>query len=249
MQITINPAEECPSTLRALALMLTTIAGRSDGLQPSGEVVHATIEYRASAELPANPGNAPDAPGASDQSQIPPPPPLTGATAQTDSAGSSTELDANGLPWIAEIHSTSKNKNQDGTWRYIRGGDPAVRAQVEARVRAEMAARSGVQQPGGEADGQDAPPPPPPPLNTAPADQTPPPPPPLAEPQAEAPGATQVTMQEVFSRANKMPVEQRSMALEAVGLASMTEFLKEYKVRPELAGELNAALSAVSGDE
>lgn len=239
MQISLNLAEELPSTLRAVALMLNSIASDRDGGKgvqvtvdkPTNMVVTATVS-----ELPDNPGNAPDAPGASDQSQIPPPPPLTGATAQTDANGSSTELDANGLPWIAEIHSTSKNKNQDGTWRYIRGGDPEVRARVEARVRAEMAARSGVQQPGGEADGQDIPPPPPP-LNTAPADDTPPPPPPLAQPQAEAPTAP-VEMKEVFSRASKLPIDARNKALEAVGLATMAEFLKQVKEIPEIAGLL-----------
>ena len=239
MQITINPADESPSTLRAVALMLSSIASDQDGYTAS---VIAPLKPTTAAPAPANPGNAHDAPGASDQSQIPPPPPpLAGATAQTDANGSPTELDANGLPWIAEIHSTSKNKNQDGTWRYIRGGDPEVRAQVEARVRAEMA--------GGAQASDDTPPPPPPPLNTAPRDDTPPPPPPLAEPQADAPPANQVTMQQVFSRANKMPIEERNQALELVGLASMTEFLKAVKADPSIAGALNDALSAISGEE
>lgn len=257
MQITINPAEENPSTLRAVALLLSSIASDRDGgpkvevsvHNNSGKEVKLTVS-----DLPANPGNAHDAPGASDQSQIPPPPPLTGATAQTDNTGSdNSDLDVNGLPWDARIHSSSKNKNQDGTWRYTRGGDPVVRAQVEAELRAKGPAGGQPAQQDASATALQSPaadtPPPPPPLNNAPADQTPPPPPPLAEQQADAPSVTQVTMQEVFSRANKMPLDQRTMALEVVGLASMSEFLKEYKVRPELAGELNAALSAVSGEE
>lgn len=241
MQIIIDPREECPSTLRAVALMLSSIASDREGGKAPAVNVHNNSGKELTltvTELPANPGNDHDAPGASDQSQIPPPPPLTGATAQTDANGSSTELDANGLPWIAEIHSTSKNKNQDGTWRYIRGGDPEVRTAVEARVRAKMAG-------GASADT----PPPPPPLNNAPAEQTPPPPPPLAEPQADAPSANQVTMQQVFSRANKMPIEERNQALELVGLASMTEFLKAVKADPAIAGALNDALSAISGEE
>lgn len=245
MQITINPADETPSTLRAVALMLSSIASDQDGYIAS---VIAPLKPTTAGQAPANPGNAHDAPGASDQSQIPPPPPLTGATAQTDANGSSTELDANGLPWIAEIHSTSKNKNQDGTWRYIRGGDPEVRAQVEARVRAEMA--------GGAQASDDTPPPPPPivvtgqsDVTTTTSDLTPPPPPPIAEPKADAPPANQVTMQQVFSRANKMPIEERNQALELVGLASMTEFLKAVKADPSIAGALNDALSAISGEE
>ena len=252
MQITINPADETPSTLRAVALMLSSIASDQDGGNRAPVNVHNNSGKELTltvTDVPANPGNAHDAPGASDQSQIPPPPPLTGATAQTDASGSSTELDANGLPWIAEIHSTSKNKNQDGTWRYIRGGDPEVRAQVEARVRAEMA--------GGAQASDDTPPPPPPIVVTGQSDVTtttsdltpPPPPPPIAEPQADAAPANQVTMQQVFSRANKMPIEERNQALELVGLASMTEFLKAVKADPAIAGALNDALSAISGEE
>lgn len=255
MQITLDPKEESPSTLRALALLMNSIASDRDGGPIQGTVpvsVARTLGTADPADIPPppplNPGNGPAAPGASDQSQTPQP----GATAQTGGNGSSKELDVNGLPWDERIHSSSKNKNQDGTWRYTRGGDPAVRATVEAELRAKIAA-------GGQSAQTDASatapqphaadaPPPPPPLKQS-GDNTPPPPPPVPQEQAEQPSSTQVTMQEVFSRANKMPVEQRNMALEAVGLASMTEFLKEYKVRPELAGELNAALSAVSGEE
>lgn len=250
MQITIDPTQEMPSTLRAVALLLSSIASDRDGGKSGLKIGDTPIEQTAGAsfEVVSNPGNDPDAPGASDQSQIPPPPPLTGATAQTESSGSSTELDANGLPWIAEIHSTSKNKNQDGTWRYIRGGDPEVRAQVEARVRAEMA--------GGAHASNDTPPPPPPivvtgqsEVTTTTSDLTPPPPPPVPEPQSDAPAAAQVKMQQVFSRANKMPIEERNQALELVGLASMTEFLKAVKADPTIAGALNDALSAISGEE
>lgn len=254
MQITINPADELPSTLRAVALMLNSIASDRDS-RTASVIAPLKTAGESVTQIPPladNPGNAHAVPGASGQSQIPPPPPLTGVVAQTDNAGSSTELDANGLPWDERIHSSSKNKNQDQTWRYIRiakAEDKPAFEELKKNVEAELRARVSGGQQATQPTSADAPPPPPP-LNTAPVDQTPPPPPPpLAEPQADAPGATQVTMQEVFSRAYKMPVEQRNMALEAVGLASMTEFLKEYKVRPELAGELNAALSAVSGEE
>lgn len=237
MQITLNPADELPSTLRAVALLLNSIASDRDGGKAaavnvqnnSGQEIKLTVSA-----LPANPGNAQDAPGASDPSQTPPPPPLTGANAQQGSNGA--ELDANGLPWIEEIHSSSKNKNQDGTWRYIRGGDPAMRAQVEARVRAEMAG-----------DPSDAPPPPPPVTATA-EQQTPPPPPPI-ETKAEEPPATQVTMQEVFKRLSNLSAEQRTQSLEVVELNTPAEFLREVKTRPELAGELLAAIVMITGEE
>lgn len=235
MQIIIDPKEENPSTLRAVALMLSSIASAVNVHNNSGKEITLTVT-----EPPANPGNAHDAPGASDQSQIPPPPPLTGATAQTENSGSSTELDVNGLPWDSRIHSGSKGKNQDGSWKSLRNVDKSIVPGVEAELRAQMA--GGVQ-------ASDDTPPPPPPLNTAPAEQTPPPPPPLAEQQTDAPPANQVTMQQVFSRANKMPIEERNQALELVGLASMTEFLKAVKADPSIAGALNDALSAISGEE
>lgn len=53
-------------------------------------------------------------------------------------AQSGVEVDTNGLPWNAKIHSESKAKNQDGTWRYRRNTDKALIAQVEAELRAAM---------------------------------------------------------------------------------------------------------------
>lgn len=255
MQITINPADEKPSTLRAIALMLSSIASDRDGGKPVTQIVApdgSTASAAVQSPKPeANPGNAHDAPGASDQSQIPPPPPLTGATAQTDSTGSdNSELDVNSLPWIAEIHSTSKNKNQDGTWRYIRGGDPQVRAQVEARVRAEMAAKSSVQQPGGEADGEDTPPPPPPPVVQQQQETPPPPPPPPLENAAPAPTENpDLLKQQAFKRLSSLTPEQRTEALGLVGMGTPADFLKEVKVRPELAAELIDAIVALTGEE
>lgn len=245
MQITINPAEENPSTLRAVALMLSSIASDRDG----GKGVAASVAYEVKldhvAVLPANPGNAHDAPGASDQSQIPPPPPLTGATAQTDSAGSdNSDLDVNGLPWDARIHSSSKNKNQDGTWRYTRGGDPEVRSQVEAELRARMA--DGTTTPV-ETQSNDAPPPPPPVVQQQ--EETPPPPPPL-ENAAPAPAENpDLLKQQAFKRLSSLTPEQRTEALGLVGLATPADFLKEVKVRPELAAELIDAIAALTGEE
>lgn len=46
----------------------------------------------------------------------------------------SDELDVKGLPYDARIHSAGKSKNQDGTWRYRRGVDPALVEQVEKEI-------------------------------------------------------------------------------------------------------------------
>lgn len=252
MKIEFNPFEVPTQSLRTLAHFFNCLAADREGkpLDYAGAVTVTTTKQvgdisitesrTAPADIPPpppladNPGNAPDAPGASTQSQTS----TTGANAPQGFNGA--ELDANGLPWDERIHSSSKNKNQDGTWRYTRGGDVAVRAAVEAELRGGAA--SGVS----EAPATAQIPPPPPVTQQS---DVPPPPPPVPEPAADAPPAGQVTMQEVFSRANKTPVEQRNQALELVGLASMTEFLKGVKTRPELADELNAALAAVSGDE
>jgi hypothetical protein len=50
------------------------------------------------------------------------------------------ELDADGLPWDERIHSASRNKNQDGTWRIKRGISDQLKATVTAELKAAMAA-------------------------------------------------------------------------------------------------------------
>lgn len=251
MKIELNPFEVPSQSLRTLAHFFNCLAADREGkpLDYAGAVTVTTTVGVAALKtagesveqipppppLAANPGNAPDAPGASTQSQTS----TTGANAPQGFKGA--ELDTNGLPWDARIHSGSKGKNQDGSWKSLRNVDKTIVPGIEAELRAQVA---------GAATTSDIPPPPPivvtgvTPGETTVSDLTPPPPPPVPEP-----AAGQVTMQEVFSRANKTPVEQRNQALELVGLASMTEFLKGVKTRPELADELNAALAAISGDE
>ncbi len=47
-----------------------------------------------------------------------------------------TELDAQGFPWDARIHATTKEKNKNGTWRAFRGLDPSIKGNIEAELRA-----------------------------------------------------------------------------------------------------------------
>lgn len=243
MQITIDPREENPSTLRAVALLLNSIASDRDGLT-AGHVVERSTTHRVGelsrtvtevvvAGNDQTPPPPPPVVGASDNS-TPPPPPVADANSDATTY-SANDLDANGLPWIEAIHSSSKNRNADNTWRYLRGGDPAERARVEAEVRAKMAG------------GNDAPPPPP--IIDAPAaDQTPPPPPPLTDAPADT-ATTQPATGTVFSLLSKMSAEDRLTALETVSLKSPAEFLKEVKVRPEVATELLKAINMIQGDE
>lgn len=53
----------------------------------------------------------------------------------------SSELDATGLPWDPRIHSSTKSKNADNTWRAKRGTDE-IRPAIEAQLRAAVAAPS-----------------------------------------------------------------------------------------------------------
>lgn len=51
----------------------------------------------------------------------------------------SAELDSDGLPWDKRIHSSSRNKLQDGTWRKLKGVDKDLVVAVEAELRAVQA--------------------------------------------------------------------------------------------------------------
>lgn len=99
----------------------------------------------AAAPLPT----APAAPPAS--STVPPAPlapaappappaaaPMAAAVPPGPAPAAGSELDRDGLPWDARIHAATKTKNKDGTWRQKRELDPAVRAAVEAELKAAL---------------------------------------------------------------------------------------------------------------
>ena len=50
------------------------------------------------------------------------------------------ELDVRGLPWDSRIHSSSKNRNADGSWRKLRGVHDGFVADVERELRGTMEA-------------------------------------------------------------------------------------------------------------
>lgn len=260
MEIVVNPREENPSTLRALALMLNSIASdRESAMTPGSAPVAAVITQET---LPPIVGNEPPAaPGASTDLTPPPPPPNVGAA-----AGSNTSLvlDKNGLPWNERIHSSSKNLNADGTWRYLRGGDVDLRAAVEAELRAKLGegvssetpppppvtATTSTNAPDGAGD---VPPPPPPPAPAAAAD-APPPPPPVAEPQADIPPAG-ITAAVVFKRINELKAAKRidqdgiNAALASVDVESLASFMKLAKDDAGLPELVLDALNAIAGGE
>jgi hypothetical protein len=54
------------------------------------------------------------------------------------SPASAVTLDSKGLPWDHRIHTSTKSTNKDGSWRQLRGSDPAVVAAVEAELRGAL---------------------------------------------------------------------------------------------------------------
>jgi hypothetical protein len=66
---------------------------------------------------------------------------VTNVTPPADAIeGEATELDASGLPWDERIHSSSKEKNKDGTWRSRRNLDEATKKKIEKQLRATTTA-------------------------------------------------------------------------------------------------------------
>src|SRR5688572_2491747 len=121
MKIDFNPFDVPPKSLRTLAHFLNCLAADAEG-KPQGYSSPATVDPAAvnmeefskavfaeqapppPPPLAANPGNSQDAHGASSHTQK--------DTADAPAASNTTdagELDKNGFPWDARIHSSSKN--------------------------------------------------------------------------------------------------------------------------------------------
>lgn len=64
-----------------------------------------------------------------------------GAEAQQGTTAS-VELDSNGLPYDERIHSGTRGKNQDGSWKKRKGVDQGTVAQVTAELQALMGAKA-----------------------------------------------------------------------------------------------------------
>lgn len=81
---------------------------------------------------PANPTNAANAA-----------PPVAGAQTGAPTVNpADVEVDKHGLPWDARIHSRTKAKNADGSWRAKRGVQDILVKKVEAELRTAMGAGS-----------------------------------------------------------------------------------------------------------
>lgn len=63
----------------------------------------------------------------------------TTSTSTTTAIVSGVELDSENLPWDVRIHSSSKAKIKDGTWKLKRNLDPQLVEEVKAELRGVMA--------------------------------------------------------------------------------------------------------------
>lgn len=196
ISITLNPSEMTAAEREWLAASLTNFP------QP-GAAKKSPAPSTAGAEpLPT----APEAlQGTSAPLTSAPTPPVPTPTASAAPSAPVTtlppvngvELDSEGLPWDARIHSGSKAKVASGAWKKRKGVDPAEFDAVVAELKAVMSAPAAPSEPnpaqafGGSeqpANTTIAPPPPPPPA--APAATVPPPPPPAVTAPANPTGLT-----------------------------------------------------------
>ena len=128
MTITVfltNPAEHQPSELRALAHFLNCLAADREGgdaIDLPKPVAPAIIPEAPTPQAPTHEGPEGEIPNAPASTPVPAVP---GETAPQDSEASSP-LDVNGVTYDERIHSATKSKNADGSWRQKRGVDPEL---------------------------------------------------------------------------------------------------------------------------
>lgn len=71
----------------------------------------------------------------------------TPPTSATTDPALASERDTENLPWDKRVHSETGKKNADGTWRYRRNLDPALKAAVYAELKAQYGAQVSLPQP------------------------------------------------------------------------------------------------------
>ena len=118
--------------------------GQAAPLAPVAAAPSSAAVVPSSTAPVAPPVSSPVAPPAP---PAPAPMPAPAAVAPTAPAAppshAGVELDKDGLPWDARIHSESRKTIADGTWRQRRNLDPTVKAAVEAELRGLMALNAG----------------------------------------------------------------------------------------------------------
>ncbi len=175
---------------------------------------------------------------------IPPAPPLVLAGAAAPPPG--IDVDAAGMPWDGRIHSSSKAKVADGTWRQKRNLDPALLSSVTAELKQTMGLGVAVAPPPPPFAASVAPPAPPA-SSTPPAPPIPTPPPsagvaPTASPSSGNPFLALMKHVTAGFAAKSITQEMINAAVQGVGLPSLPMLVNQPDKIPAVAAELGIAL-------
>ena len=136
-----EPPAPVPAPPPVTTATFNPFAAAGSAVVPASPPVHSTAAVAASPTVPAASG----VPTPLAVAPLPAPPSAPAAVAPTapaapPSLAGGVQLDKDGLPWDARIHAKTKTMNADGTWRRFRGVQDALVAEVEASLRASMAA-------------------------------------------------------------------------------------------------------------
>lgn len=250
--ISLKIPSDDEKALVAGATMLLTLAGKIPEMElPAGDGVSddTTVLHAQQDAVIAPP---PPPPAATEEEVIAPPPVATDGepsdtptTEEEATATTGPELDNSDppLPWDARIHSGSKAKLQDGTWRKKRGVDPEDYNRVVEELKQLMAAP--VLTPEPVVDDTAAP------QGQQDAAITPPPPPPVPSP--EVAGISPTESEPVpdtfpaFLRAVTMKVQAKELTIEEVNNALQPHGVANLQLlggRPDLIPQVWADLVA-----
>jgi hypothetical protein len=153
-----------------------------------------------------------------------PPPPVTDVS-----------LDKSGIPWDSRIHTSSRAKNADGSWRRRRGIDDAAALQVEGELKALM----GLPVPVAVV--------PTPPLTAAAIPAPPPPtvPGPVVVPsEGRAAYIAFVGKASGLMQAKKITQEQLLTAVKSVGVESVPLLCHRYDLIPQVDAALDMLIAS-----
>ena len=202
MQIIVDTLQDSPETIaRAIELL-----GRLIETPPLPDFPPFLGVHRETDDCAA-PGLAVEAAVAQDAAAAIPPPPPT-----ADGETIAREVDSAGVVYDPTIHSSSRAKNKDGTWRNRRGGAAPAAPAV---------------------------PPPPPAVDVVPVKAWAPPPPPADAPLEGTGPAFRDIVKRITQR--NLPKETVQTLLSAVGVESLTALIDRPALFPEFLRMVEAA--------
>ena len=183
---------------------------------------------------------------------IPPAPPVVLAGAATPpplppaAPPPGIDVDAAGMPWDGRIHSSSKAKVADGTWRQKRNLDPALLSSVTAELKQTMGLGVVVAPPPAPFAAS-AVPPAPPTSSIPPAPPIPTPPPsagvaPTVSPSSGNPFLVLMKHVTAGFAAKSITQEMINAAVQGVGLPSLPMLVNQPDKIPAVAAALGIAL-------